>query len=414
MVEDQLYTVHTKLIQIKMAKQKQKMHFGSIERFHTPIRRKLEKSDGKYIKSGEDNLFPQYCIDLYNRSTLNASCINSIVQGIIGDGLTSNYDFALSKANGYGQSWNDIFSMVSLDYYLHGSFALEIIYSRDKSKIAAVHHLDYSFIRAKEKDSRGRVPGYFINDNWGKYWAPNKEYDYLPAFNWDKRHEEESQIFVTKGFTPGQTTYGLPSYVSALRICELDTQIDLFHSSNISNGLTPSLAITTYMNGTETDVKNVEEMLRANYSGASNSGKLLFMDVADKEFAPDITVLDPATTDTYYTTINDLVTQKILTAHRITSPLLLGIQQPGSLGNRSEMIDARLLFDHNVIMPLQQQVLKQLEAILNYNYEGIVLGVETKSLFMDGDIEEEVITSVEVTDEENEDIQKEDINPELT
>ena len=402
------------LIQIKMAKKKEKMHFGSIERFSTPIRRNLEKSDGKYIKSGEDNLFPQYIIDLYNRSTLNASCINSIVQGIIGEGLTSNYEFALTKANGYSQSWNDIFSMVSLDYYLHGSFALEIIYSRDKSKIAAVHHLDYSFIRAKQKDSRGFVPGYYINDNWGKYWAPNKEYDYLPVFNWDKRHEEESQIFVVKSFTPGQTTYCLPSYVSALRIAELDTQIDLFHSSNISNGLAPSLAITTYSNGTETDVKNVEEMLRANYGGAANAGNLIYMDVPDKESAPDITAINPATTDTYYTTINDLVTQKILTAHRITSPLLLGIQQPGSLGNRSEMIDARLLFEHNVIEPLQQEVLKQLEGILSYNYEGIILGVETKSLFMDGEIEEEVITSVEVTDEENEQVQKQDITPEIT
>jgi len=397
-----------------MSEKKQKMHFSSIGRFHTPIRRNVERAEGKYIKSGEDNLFPQYIIDLYNRSSLNASCINSIVQGITGEGLTSNYETALDKANGYGQSWNDIFDMVSLDFYLHGSFALEIIYSRDKSRIAAVHHIDYSFIRAKEKDDRGKIPGYFINDNWGEYFEPNKVYDYLPSFNWDKRHEEESQVLVTRGFSPGQTTYQLPAYVSALRIAELDTQIDLFHSSNISNGLTPSLAITTYSNGTETDVKNVEEMLRANYAGASNSGKLIYMDVPDKDSQPDITVLDPATTDTYYTTINDLVTQKILTAHRITSPLLLGIQQPGSLGNRSEMIDARLLFEHNVIMPLQKDVLKQLEAILSYNYEGIVLGVETRSLFMDGDIEEEVVTSVEVTDQENEAIQKEDITPEIT
>jgi len=136
-------------------------------------------------------------------------------------------------------------------------------------------------------------------------------------------------------------------------------------------------------------------MLRANYGGAANAGNLIYMDVPDKESAPDITAINPATTDTYYTTINDLVTQKILTAHRITSPLLLGIQQPGSLG-------------------IQQEVLKQLEAILSYNYEGIVLGVETKSLFMDGEIEEEVVTSVEVDDEDNEAIQKEDITPEIT
>ena len=320
-----------------MAKKNTKMNFKKVERFSTPIRRNIEKTsaNGKFIKSGEDNLFPQYLIDLYNRSSLNASCINSIVQGIIGEGLTANYEFALEKANGYGQSWNDIFSMVSLDYYLHGSFALEIIYSRDKTKIAGVHHIDYSFIRAKQKDSRGMVPGYYINDNWGKYFEPNKEYEYLPIFNWDKRHEEDSQIFAVKKFTPGQTTYCLPDYVSALHIAELDTQIDLFHSSNISNGLAPSLAITTYMNGSEADIKSVEEMLRANYGGASNAGSLIYMDCASPEEKPDITPINPATTDTYYTTINDLVTQKILTAHRITSPLLLGIQQPGSLGNRS-------------------------------------------------------------------------------
>ena len=397
-----------------MAKKKNKMQFSKIERFSTPIRRNVEKTDGKYIKSGDDNQFPEYLIDLYNRSSLNAACINSIVQGVIGGGLTSNIDGALDKANGYGQSWNDIYSMVSLDYKLHGSFALEIIYSRDKSRIASVHHIDYSFIRAKEKDSRGRIPGYYINDNWGKYWQPNKEYDYLPAFNWDKRHEEPSQIFVVQSFNPGQTTYPLPDYVAAARVIELDTQIDLFHSTNISNGLAPSLAITTYMNANDTEVKQVEEMLRANYGGAGNAGSLIYMDCASPEEKPDITPINPATTDTYYTTINDLVTQKILTAHRITSPLLLGIQQPGSLGNRSEMIDARLLFEHNVIEPLQQEILKQLEGILSYNYEDIVLGVETKTLFMDGEVEEEVITSVEVTDEENEEVQKEDITPEIT
>lgn len=399
-----------------MAKKKEKMTFKSIERFHTPIRRNIEKrsSDGKYLKSGEDNLFPQYVVDLYNRSSLNASCINSIVQGIVGEGLTSNYEFALEKANGYGQSWNDIFNMVSLDYKLHGSFALEIIYSRDKSRIASVHHIDYSYIRAKEKNERGFIPGYYINSEWGEYYQPNQEYQYLPVFNWDKRHEEESQIFVPHKYSPGQDAYCLPDYVSALRICELDSQIDLFHSSNISNGMVPSLAITTYMNGTDADTKAVEEMLRANYGGAGNSGNIVYMDVSSPEEKPDIQAINPATTDTYYTTINDLVSQKILTAHRITSPLLLGIQQPGSLGNRNEMIDARILFEKNVIMPMQKEILKQLEGILSYNYSDIVLGVETITIFEDGEMEEEVITSVEVSDEENEEVQKQDITPEIT
>lgn len=394
-----------------MAKEKKKLTFKQVQRFNNHIVRNVEKNSGKYIKSGDDNQFPQYLIDLYNRSSLNNACINSIVQGIIGGGLTANEEVFLDRANSQGETWNDIFAKASLDYKLQGAFALEVIYSNDKSRIADVYHIDYSFIRAKEKDAKGRIPGYYINDNWGRYYEPKKEFMYLPSFDWSKRFEENSQLFVTKHYSPGQLYYPLPDYVGALKIAELDTLVDNFHTSNLQNGCVPSLAITTFMNSNDTDVKHVEEMLRANYTGTSNAGSLIYMDVASREEMPEITPIDPAATDVYYTTINDLVTQKILTAHRITSPLLLGIQQPGSLGNRSEMIDARILFEHNVIQPFQQEILKQLEGLLSFNYPGIVLGVETKTLFDDGEVEEEVITSVEVTDEENEEVQKQDIAP---
>lgn len=390
-----------------MAKKNKKFTFKQVQRFNKHVRN-IEKAQGKYIKSGDDNQFPQYLIDLYNRSSLNGACINSIVQGIIGGGLTANEEVFLDKANGQGETWNDIYAKVALDYKLHGSFALEIIYSNDKSRIADVYHIDYSFLRAKQKNEKGQIPGYYINDNWARYYEPQKEFMYLPVFDWNKRFEENSQVFVVKKFQPGQNFYCLPDYVGALKVIELDTSVDDFHNNNLKNGCVPSLAITTFMNSNDTDVKHVEEMLRANYTGTGNAGSLIYMDVPSKEEMPEITPIDPAATDVYYTTINDLVTQKILTAHRITSPLLLGIQQPGSLGNRAEMIDARILFQHNVIEPFQQEILKQLEGILSYNYPGIVLGVETKTLFDDGEIEEEVITSVEVTDEENKEVQKED------
>lgn len=394
-----------------MAKEKKKLTFKQVQTFNNRVVRNVEKNSGKFIKAGDDNQFPQYLIDLYNRSSLNGACINSIVQGIVGGGLTANEEVFLDRANSQGETYNDIFKKVALDYKLHGAFCLEVIYSNDKSRIADIFHLDYSFIRAKEKDERGRIPGYFINDNWGKYYEPNKEHLYLPSFDWSKRFEENSQLFVTKAFHPGQIYYPLCDYVGALKVIELDTLVDQFHTSNLKNGCNPSLAITTFMNSNETDLKNVEEMLRANYTGTSNAGSLIFMDVPSREEKPEIEVIDPAATDVYYTTINDLVTQKILTAHRITSPLLLGIQQPGSLGNRSEMIDARILFQHNVLEPFQQEILKQLEGLLSFNYPDIVLGVQTKTLFDDGEVEEEVITSVEVTDEENEEVQKQDIAP---
>ncbi len=57
---------------------------------------------------------------------------------------------------------------------------------------------------------------------------------------------------------------------------------------------------------------------------------------------------------------------------------------------------------------MQQDILRQLEGILQINYPDIVLGVNTKTLYEDGEIEEEVITSVEVDDEEAREVEEQD------
>jgi hypothetical protein len=192
--------------------------------------------------------------------------------------------------------------------------------------------------------------------------------------------------------------------MGALKVIELDFAVDSWHVSNINNGLAPSLAITTFMGASVDDVRVVEESLRANYGGTDNAGSLLYMDVDSPENAPKIEPIPQNGADSYYSDLNDMTVQKILTAHRITSPMLLGIRVEGQLGGRAEMIDAMLLFQHNVITPLQQDVLRCFETILEVNYPNIVLGINSEQLFEDGEVEEDVVTSVEVTDQEDQDI----------
>ena len=105
-----------------------------------------EKGDDKYVKYGSNNEFPNDLIELYNNSSTHASCVNAIVEGVIGDGLTANEEDYLKRANSHGETWNDIFNKVALDYKLFGSYALEVIYSIDRSRIE-VYHIDFSFLR---------------------------------------------------------------------------------------------------------------------------------------------------------------------------------------------------------------------------------------------------------------------------
>lgn len=364
----------------------------------------------EYIRFGDDNKFPQTTIDLYNRSSVHAAAVNAIVQGIIGKGLTANEETYVDVANKSGESWNDIYSKVAIDYKLHGSFALEVIWSNDRTRIE-VHHIDFSYLRAKEKDHRGKIPGYYISSEWNKIGrsrtvVTDEEAFHLPTFNPALKQEQPHQIFVHNSYRPGQEYYPLPDYIGAYRVIELDAEIDNFHTNNIKNGLAPSLSIVTFTNGSDDQLRDIEAQLNGNYGGSENAGSLMYIDVASKDEAPIITPIPQNGADGYYTTVNDMVTQKILTAHRITSPMILGIKTEGQLGGRAEVIDAYLLFQNNVIKPYQQDILGSLEALLKINHPDIVLGVEQKKLYDDGTEEEEVVVDTDTTDQEEADIQQ--------
>ncbi len=397
-----------------MATKKTKSHFSTVKRFASDWVSYKEQNSDHYVKSGMDNLFPQHLIELYNKSSIHAAAVNAIVEGIVGEGLTANEEAFLDTANRKGESWNDIFEKCSLDFKLHGSFAIEIIWSIDRTRIAEAYHIDFSTIRAKEKNHRGHIPGYYLSNDWKPFTSHDDDNcHYLPVFDKKKAQEEPNQIYVCKNYRPGQGYYPLPDYNGALKVIELDTEIDSFHVNNIKNGLAPSLAITTFMNGADDDVAAVENMLRANYGGTENAGSLIYMDVDEPANAPKIEPIAQNGADGYYTTINDLTVQKILTAHRITSPMLLGIKTEGQLGGRAELVDALMIFQHNVIQPLQQDILSCFESLLEVNYPDIVIGVNTTQLFADGTVEEEVVTSVEVTDEDDAALNEDVTNPEI-
>ena len=389
-----------------------KLHFASLAYKVDGARKSGKESLAKeLVKFGEYNDFPDYLVNLFNNSSTHETCVNAIVEAIKGDGLTAEPTFVLDTANSMGESWNDIFSKVAKDYYLFGGFALEVIYNKLRTKVAEIYHVPFASVRAKEANHRGQCEAYYIARDWdtrGKYEVDMTKALEMPAYNPHKKAEQPAQLYYYKPYHPLQHYYPLPKYVGALKVIELDTEVDNFHVNNLKNGMTPSLAITTYTNASDDDRRAIENQLRLQYEGTSQAGQMFYMDVPDRDMKPDIEPIPISTADGYYTTINDMVVQKILTAHRITSPLLVGISQPGSLGNRDEMLDAYTLFLNMVIKPYQQDILSVFEEMLEMKYPAldIVLGVEQKQILDTGETEVDVITSKDA--EAGEDVVLED------
>lgn len=383
-----------------------KIKFASIQREASHKPNAYEASNtNEYIDYGDDNAFPIHLIDLQNNSSIHNTCINAIVEGVIGGGLTSNVERSLERANPY-ESWNAIYRKVARDFKLFGGYALEVVWSNDGTKIAEVYHIDFSYLRAKKMNHRKMVEGYYLSDEWVRRYRDGKisgqrimsidDIPYLPVYNPDKSLEESNQVIYYRPYTPGQQYYPLPDYIGALKVIELDGEVDNFHNNNIKNGLAPSLSITTFTNANDEERRVIEQMLRAQYGGTDNAGSMMYIDVDSPDNAPIITPIPQNGADDYYYNLNEMVVQKILTAHRITSPMILGIKTEGQLGGRAETLDAYLLLLNTVIKPYQQEILGIFDMIFDINYGGMVtLGVQQLKLYDDGTEEIDVVVSAE-------------------
>lgn len=396
-----------------------KFEFASIQRESSKEYSRYESySENKeFVKFGQDNAFPDHLIDLVNNSSIHNTCVNAVVEGIIGDGLTSNVESALDLANTEGESWNDIYKKVARDYKLFGGFALEVVWSNDGTTIAEVYHIDFSYLRAGEMNHRKTVEGYYLSDEWiardrdGRIRGYTKinldDAAYLPVYNPSKANEEKNQIIYHKPYSPGQKYYPLPDYVGALKVIDLDKEVDSFHNNNIKNGLAPSLSITTFTGANDEERRAIESMLRSQYGGPDNAGSMMYIDVDDPANAPVITPIPQNGADDYYYNLNEMVVQKILTAHRITSPMILGIKTEGQLGGRTEVLDAYLLLLNTVIKPYQQDILGVFEMILDNQYgEELTIGVEQLKLYNDGEEQVDVVTSQEAEAGEDTELEK--------
>jgi capsid portal protein len=367
--------------------------------------------DGKpWVAWGIANLFPQRIVEMYNGSAVNHSCILARVDGIVGKGLYSENEGAQNKlafANPY-ESWDEVFAKAALDYVLFGGFSLNVIWNRAGDKIAEVYHVDFSTIRSGKKNELDEITEYWYSTRWELYNARKKQYRPIrfPAFNpKETLGEDASQIFYYWDYQPGNEYYPLPSYVGALNDIEIDRKLSLFHAANLTNGLTPSMFISMRNGIPDKDSRDrIYREFQESYAGAGNAGRffLTFSDTA--ETAPEITPLN-LTNDQYYLQLEQRISSRVLTGHRISSPLLLGIRDAGGNGLGSNSQEVLMSYNHfinTVVKPDQKTIVKQLDKMMRYvGYPNANLQVEQSPL-----LDEDIIIAQDVPTEERVDVDK--------
>jgi hypothetical protein len=349
----------------------------NLETSTAPVIQEVRGRD--YIEYGTEdwrNLYPQFLIDLYYNSSTHAAIINATAEMIAGEDLIAEEEDTnlesyvklkkfLRHANS-NESLHQVIKKVAFDFKLQGAYALHIVWNRERTEIAEVYHIPVERVRAGRPNAMGKVDTYFISADWSNT-RTNKPYP-VPVFNVNDR-TSGSQLLYTGAYSPNMDCYHTPDYLAANNWCLVDQKVAEFHLNNIENGFSGSYFVS-FANGipTQEERRQIEQSLVEKFTGASNSGKFILTFSDDKTRTPEITPISVSDADKQYLALQELLVQNILTGHRVTSPMLMGIKSDTGLGSNVDELNAAGNFYLNtVVKPFQLHILNTLQTLFSVN-----------------------------------------------
>ena len=317
-----------------------------------------------WVFYGQNNLLPQYFIELYDNCAIHKAIVKSKVNQILGDEITSEDNpEAVWQLVNEDENIVDVMRKCVLDFMLFGGFALNIIWSKDRKTIAEIYHLDFSRVRSGKIDpDTDKVDTYYYSPMWEdtRKFPPQE----FPAFS--KNEKDPVQIFYFKIYQPGLSYYPVPDWSAGQRSIEIDIEIKNFHMNNLRQGMVPSLWIN-YNNGIpgEEEQRILVRALESQYGGTDNAGQAIVSFNESKEQSPEIVQIPRNDHDSYYQSLYEDISRSILSSHRVSSAELFGISTPGKLGSRNEIIDHSEYFSRMVIQPYQDELLPVFNKLLS-------------------------------------------------
>jgi hypothetical protein len=319
-----------------------------------------EKKGEGYIQYGDRNDYPNYLVELFNKSAKHNAIIKSKVHYITANGWSGSDQAKpfIDKVNRM-ESLEDLTRKVSLDAELFGGYYLEIIFSVS-GQLSEIWHCDYTKIRTNKDNTQ-----FWYKEDWADRAEKAEIY---PAFN--PANPYGKQILYIKEYRPNMGYYSLPGYFGALNYIESDIEISKHVLGNAQTGFSASKLITL-PNGEPSDdeKRNIEKRFTNRFSGSDGKKFILAFvnDSARKPIVDDLGTSDITKED--FGRVDSLIQTNIFSGHQITTPSIFGIAEAGKLGSRSEMRDGYEIFKNTYVNSKQMH----LESVFNmlFKYRGI-------------------------------------------
>ena len=313
-----------------------------------------------YIQFGDDNLYPQYLIELASRSATHNALLSGKSTYVFGQGFKIKDESKVAEFNrffNYANSYENLNCVVDKcikDLLLHGGYALQVIWGKASQKISQLAYINIANIRQSEDEN---ILHYC--ENWDKP-RPTQDKTYKTFNVFNKNKKSGTAILIFKEYRSGLKEYQLPEYLGGISAIESAIEVANWHLNNIKNGFS-SGTIINFSNGipTEEKQKEISKKVKGKTTGTDKAGEILVNFSDGKDRGVEISNSNPNDLDKQFLELNKHIQQDIFVSHKIVSPVLFGVATEGALGQRNEMLDAYEIFTNTYVKPKQQLLEKQ-------------------------------------------------------
>jgi hypothetical protein len=279
-----------------------------------------------------------------------------------------------------------------------GQCAIQVIYSKDRTKIAQIEHLPIETIRSEKlSETSGEIEAFYYHSDWLNI-KPSEQPKRIPAYG---TSNQAIEILCVKPYRAGFYYYSPVDYQGGLQYSELEEEIANYHLNNIKNGLAPSMLIN-FNNGipNEEERELIERRIYDKFSGSSAAGKFILAFNDNAESGASLEPVQLSDAHNQYQFLSDESSKKILVSHRVVSPMLFGIKDNTGLGNNAEELKTASILNNNVVIkPFQELLIDSFNQILSYNGISLNLYFETLQPL---EFNEDVIDDDNISDEQKE------------
>ena len=351
------------------------LHVLNLSTYNRPEISEDKRKD--WVAYGTDNNYYQYLIELFTNSATNNAIIGGVSSMIYGKGLDALDNSTKTEEYAAMRSIfsNDCLRKVSLDLKLLGEASFQVTY-KDK-KVYKAEHFPRQTLRAEKCNEEGKIEAYYYSPDWGNIKPADKpkRIAYFGCGN-----GTEPEIKIAKRYISGYDYYCPVDYQGGLAYAELESEVSDYLINDVQNGFSGT-KVVNFNNGIpdqdqQLSIKN--DVMRKLTGSRGEKVIIAFNNNAESKTTIDDVPLNDA--PAHYEYLSTECSNKLMVAHRITSPLLLGIRTGNSgLGNNADEIKtASLLFNNVTIRPYQDLLIDCIDDILAFN--GISLKLYFKTL----------------------------------